>query len=119
MKTLILLLTLVTTSAFAQDFTTCKTGDINLLKSTSATRNPMMNLLLNDVIIPEIETCEVSKPRYIHPAVCGAHITQVDTFKIKTMDQAEYTLTVDSSYRSCYRIRVIPMLTKLTYEVAK
>ena len=119
MKTLILILSILASSAYAQEFNKCEKGDMNLLSIASTRNNPKMQQLVKERIIPEIETCEISKPRYIHPAVCGANISQVDTFKIKTVNQALYTITVDSSYRSCYRHIVLPRLTKLTYELSK
>lgn len=97
-------------------FQSCQAGDMNLLNAATVRGNKhVLNLVKKDVIANEA-SCVVKKPRYIHPAVCGTMITQIDTFIINTKTDATYTVVVDSSYRSCYRIRVIPMIKSLTFE---
>ena len=89
---------------------------MNTLRAATVRGNAaVLNLVKIDVLENEA-SCVVKKPRFIHPAVCGTTISQVDTYIINTKTEATYTIVVDSSYRSCLRYRVIPMIKSLKYE---
>lgn len=97
-------------------FEICKSGDMNTLRAATVRGNAaVLNLVKTDVLENET-SCVVKKPRFIHPAVCGTSISQIDTYIINTETEATYTIVVDSSYRSCLRYRVIPMIKSLKYE---
>lgn len=120
MKTLALIVTLLASlNSFAQadnaPYEPCTAGDMNLLNAATALGNEPLNDFIRAEVIEKNTSCVVSKPRFFHPAVCGTAITQIDTFIIN-VDDASYTVVVDSSYRSCLRIRRIPVVKKFSYE---
>lgn len=120
MKTLALIVTLLASmNSFAETdpspFETCTAGDMNLLRAATALGNQPLNAFIKEEVIEKNTSCVVSKPRFFHPAVCGTSITQIDTFIIN-VENASYTVIVDSSYRSCLRIRRIPVVKKFSYE---
>jgi hypothetical protein len=96
-------------------FELCNSGDRNLLKAATVRGNQSVNDLIKKDVIENEVSCMVSKPRKFHPAVCGAYITQIDTFIINTKTAGTYSIVVDSSYSSCARMRVIPMVKQLTF----
>lgn len=120
MKTLIAMMILLGAFAVqAQDqakFEKCTEGDMRLLEASISTDNGIVKRFIQDEVLPGKRTCVVSKPRYIHPAVCGTQITQIDTFVINNENRSSYTIVVDSSYRSCIRIRRIPVIKSMKYE---
>ncbi|MFT6069314.1 MAG: hypothetical protein ACJAT2_002754 [Bacteriovoracaceae bacterium] len=124
MKTLLIFITLV--GAFSANarsirheefkFQTCTSGDMNLLQAATVRGNQAIIELVKKDTIENGADCMVKKPRYFHPMVCGTTISQIDTFIINTKTDATYTVVVDSSYRSCLRMRVIPMIKSLKFE---
>lgn len=121
MKTTIIFLsflTFINTGAIAGEakFETCTPGDRNTLKAATVRGNTaLLNLVKEDTIANEV-SCMVKKPRFVYPAVCGTFVSQVDTFIVNTKTEASYEIVVDSSYRSCLRMRIIPMIKSLKYE---
>ncbi len=122
-KMMILVLALVATTTMATTpidpsnpgFQPCTDNDWNLLTAATVRGSRTINNLVTENVIPTSVSCIVEKPRFFHPAVCGAHITQVDTFIINTEEKESFTIQVDSSYSSCVRMRVIPMIKSLEY----
>lgn len=120
MKTISLIFTLlISFNTFSQadnvPFETCTAGDMNLLGAATVLGNQALNNFIREEVVERNTSCQVSKPRYFHPAVCGTNVTQIDTFVI-TVDEAKYTIVVDSSYRSCLRMRIIPVVKKFSYD---
>lgn len=121
MKKIIMILSLVTifnTNAFAEDarYQTCTPSDRSTLKAATVRGNTaLLNLVKEDTIANEV-SCMVKKPRFVHLAVCGTNIIQIDTYIVNTKTEATYEIVVDSSYRSCLRMRIIPMIKSLKYE---
>lgn len=124
MKTLVMTIALILSiGTFAEidprengQFETCTEGDLNLLGAARYGSPEAIRKLVDEEILESKVSCVVSKPRFFHPAVCGAAITQIDTFIVNTDNGASYTVVVDSSYRSCLRIRVVPVIKSLKYE---
>jgi hypothetical protein len=121
MKTIIALMMILGAFAVqAQDMPTkfekCTDGDMRLMEASMSLDEGAVKRFIQDEVLPKKSTCMVSKPRYIHPAVCGTQITQIDTFVINTENRASYTVVVDSSYRSCLRYRRIPVIKSMKYE---
>ena len=124
MKTLLVLITLV--GAFTANarsirheefkFQACTSGDMNLLQAATVRGNEAVLELVKTDVIENGADCIVKKPRYMHPMVCGTSISQIDTYIINTKTEATYTVVVDSSYRSCLRMRIIPMIKSLKFE---
>lgn len=98
------------------EYTKCTEGDLRLLETSTHFGPEAIKKLVDTEVLENQTSCVVSKPRYFHPAVCGTHITQIDTFIITTSNESTYTVVVDSSYRSCVRMRRIPVIKTLTYE---
>lgn len=118
MKNLILLITLITqTNVFASTFgyAPCEEADLTLLAASHALENPAMNQMLNETIIPTQTKCEVSKPRFMHPAVCGARVVLIDSYKIET-EKAQYKIVIDHSYNQCTRERRYVQIKELSYK---
>lgn len=99
-----------------QEWHTCTEGDLRMLETASHMAPEAIKTLIDTDVLENQTHCYVKRPRYFHPAVCGTHITQVDTFVINTSNESAYTIVVDSSYRSCVRMRRIPVIKSLTYE---
>ena len=99
-----------------QEFQPCSEGDIRLLETSTHFAPEGIKKLVDTEVLENRVNCIVKNPRYFHPAVCGTHIAQVDTFIINTNTESAYTIVVDSSYRSCVRIRRIPVIKSLSYE---
>jgi hypothetical protein len=125
MKKLILMMTIftgLTINAQMNDqeaeYSPCNESDMRLLETSTHFANEAIKNLVNEDVLMNRTNCFVQKPRFFHPAVCGTGITQIDTFIISTNTKASYTIVVDSSYRSCLRIRRIPTIKSLTYQPA-
>ena len=99
-----------------QEWHTCTEGDLRALETTTHFAPEAIKTLVDTEVLENQAHCYVQKPRYFHPAVCGTHITQIDTFVITTTTKSNYTVVVDSSYQSCVRIRRIPVIKSLSYE---
>lgn len=97
-------------------FQKCSEGDLMLLEAATFQSPGAIKRLVDEEILENNVDCMVKKPRFFHPAVCGAAIVQLDTYMIKTSNRASYTVVVDSSYKSCLRIRVAPAIKSLKYE---
>jgi hypothetical protein len=107
----------LTLQAEEPKFKTCEEGDLNLLNVAQVMGDKALKNFIDDEVVANQASCIVSKPRFVHPAVCGTMITQIDTFILNTSKRASYTIVVDSSYRSCLRYRRIPVVKTLKYEV--
>ncbi len=124
MKTLIAVLTL--TAAFEVNarsiihpeegptFVECSDSDLSVFEVARSSALPGLDDVVRNEVLANKVACKVSKPRYFHPAVCGAVISQVDTY-IFTTNNATVEVVVDSSYRSCYRDIVIPDIKSLIF----
>lgn len=97
-------------------YQTCTPGDRSLLQAGTVRGNEAVLELVKTDAIENETNCIVKKPRFMHPMVCGAAISQIDTYIINTKTEATYTIVVDSSYRSCFRMRIIPMIKSLKFE---
>lgn len=119
MKALLIFLALgLSLSAEASEakFQLCTEGDLSLLNVAQVSKNKALKSFIQDEVLSQQVGCVVSKPRFIHPMVCGTEITQVDTFIIQTKEGATYTMVIDSSYRSCIRCLRIPSVKSFKYE---
>lgn len=120
MKKLVLItVALIGMNAFAEDdpnqeWHTCTAGDLSTLETSTHFAPEVIKRLVDTEVLENQTHCYVKRPRYFHPGVCGTHITQVDTFVINTSNESAYTIVVDSSYRSCVRVRRIPVIKSLT-----
>lgn len=118
MKTLISLVVLAFSSmtfANGQNFNLCSPSDRNFLASGAVRGNEAVIKLIKEEVMENEVSCVVSRPELAFPAVCGTAILQQATFVINTKTGGTYTIMVEASYRSCTRIRVIPMVKSLTY----
>jgi len=111
------LLTLAVSVSATSDssFEICTSRDRSLLQAATSLGNEAINdLVENEVIQNEIH-CYVSKSTIAHPAVCGTNVVQINTFLVDTSTRGSYSIVVDSSYSSCARMRVVPMIKSLTF----
>lgn len=119
MKTLIALMIIMNASAaWATEakFEKCSEGDMRLLEVAQSFDRGVIKNFIEDVVLPNQASCVVSKPRFVHPAVCGTMISMIDTFVINTENNSSYTIIVDSSYRSCLRSLRVPGIESMKYE---
>ena len=103
MKTIIVLLGLFTAlNSFAQidgEFKKCNDSDLNLLEAAHSRYGTMMDVVRSELLVNS-ESCMVSKPRHIYPAVCGIEIEMVDTYKFMTDRSARFEVVIDVANRT-------------------
>lgn len=105
MKTFsLIIIALASNLVFAYEnprFESCSSQDIKTLE-TAHTRFGGIKNVIREELLPMESRCLISKPRMIHPAVCGIRITQIDTFQFLVgRNGARYEVKIDSSYTSC------------------
>ncbi len=98
------------------EYKKCMDGELRLLEAATIKAPEAIRTLVDTEILENQTSCVVNKPRFFHPAVCGAAIVQIDTFMVRTSSESVYTVVVDSSYRSCERSRIVPIIKSMTYE---
>jgi hypothetical protein len=97
------------------DYQLCTPGDRNFLKAATSLGNEAINNIIKSDVIENEISCVVSSPKMAFPAVCGTGITDIRTYVIQTKTDATYSIVVNASYTSCARMRVVPMVQKLTF----
>ncbi len=121
MKALLLIVTLIATvNTFAEvdqgPYHPCTSSDMRLLGSSIVLENEALGNFIKEEVIEKNTSClKAQRPELFHPAVCGIVIPQFDNFII-TVNESVYTIVVDSSYKSCLRIRRIPVVKSFSYE---
>ncbi|MBD63606.1 MAG: hypothetical protein CME62_00230 [Halobacteriovoraceae bacterium] len=119
MKTFLTLTTLLialTASANSTGtFKPCELGDLISLENAQTRIDSVHNFIKDELI--EIPNCSISKPRFVHPAVCGVLISQVDTYVFILDRSARVTVQVDKSYIACDMNPglSLPRVTKLKF----
>lgn len=103
------------THASIQEFNNCTSLDIEFLRNADVIGNQALADLIDDESMKFDNHCTVSKPRNIHPAVCGIFISQLDTYILKSSNSTQYKITVDSSYIACQSKKIIPTITSFKY----
>lgn len=91
MKALLMILLLglsLNVQAEETKFQNCTEGDLNLVRVAQVEKSKALKSFIEDEVLAGHSACVVKKPRFIHPAVCGTTIVQVDTFIIQTKDGA-------------------------------
>jgi hypothetical protein len=99
-----------------ETFRKCDASDLRLLETAHSRYGSVMDVVRAE-LLAKSESCMVSKPRRIYPAVCGIHIEMVDTYKFMTDRSARFEVVVDHSYIACQRTRAlrIPTIQSLKF----
>ena len=101
-KFLLLPLMIFSTYNYAQDFTSCTSEELSLLKKAKVNNVELRNFL-NSSIKVNSETCETKFPRLMRPAVCGITISETRYYKFKLGKEATLDLSISRSKIACER----------------
>lgn len=119
MKTLLLtVLALISFNSFAHDIKIgCDEDTLNTLRAAYSFRTVDLRGFIENEIIPAAKTCKLETIMAdAHAAACGQMIYVKYKYDITLEDnKGNVEITVDASYRSCLRYRVIPQIKEFKF----